>query len=114
MKGKEKPITVIIAVICLLSAAAFLLYPRDKGRYAVICADGKTVIRKNLSETGSFTCPEIPDMEFEISANGIKVTESDCPDKICIKTGYIKNKGEAAVCMPNRVIVTVEGDDNEE
>ncbi len=113
MKGKEKTIAAIIAVICLLSAAAYLLFPKEKGKYAVISADGKTVMRKNLSETGRFACPGIPDMEFEISEYGIKVTESDCPDKICIKTGYIKNKGEAAVCMPNRVIVTVEGDDNE-
>lgn len=113
MKGKEKIITSAIALLCILSAAVYFLIPGETGKYAVISQDGKTVMKKSLSEEGTFTCPEIPHMKFEISGEGIRVTESDCPDKICVKTGFVSREGEAAVCMPNRVIITVEGDDDE-
>ena len=35
------------------------------------------------------------------------VREADCPDKICVKQGHIKNPGEVIVCMPHRVVVTI-------
>lgn len=50
-------------------------------------------------------------MEFEIADGGVRVKSSDCPDKICVKTGLVSHEGMSAVCMPNRVIVTVEGTD---
>lgn len=113
MKGKEKIITAAIALLCIFSSAVFFLIPRETGKYAVISHDGKTVMKKSLTEEGTFTCPEIPDMRFEISDGGIRAIDSDCPDKICIKTGFVRKEGEAAVCMPNKVIITVEGDDDE-
>ena len=36
------------------------------------------------------------------------VTEASCPDKICVHHSPISQTGETIVCMPNRVIVTIE------
>ena len=36
------------------------------------------------------------------------VTEASCPDKICVRQNPISRTGETIVCMPNRVIVTIE------
>lgn len=36
------------------------------------------------------------------------VTEASCPDKICVHQSPISETGETIVCMPNRVIVTIE------
>ncbi len=37
------------------------------------------------------------------------IQDSPCKEKICIKMGKIKRPGEQAVCLPNRVIIEVEG-----
>ncbi len=44
-----------------------------------------------------------------VIANGqADVTEADCPDHICVKHRPISRAGESIVCLPNRVVVTVE------
>lgn len=109
----EKITVMILLAVCIAAAVIIHLIPADDPAYAVISADGEVVIRRPLSEEGEFSVPEIPNMKFEISDGGVRVTESDCPDKICIKTGRVTGENMSAVCMPNKVIVTVEGDFSE-
>jgi len=37
----------------------------------------------------------------------VRVKESSCPNKICVKTGWIKRSGEIIVCAPNEVTVRI-------
>jgi len=34
---------------------------------------------------------------------------SDCPDRVCVKSGRIKRPGEFAACVPNRFLIVIEG-----
>lgn len=40
---------------------------------------------------------------------GIEMIESDCPDKVCLVFGFVDNTNESIVCLPNKVLVEVEG-----
>ena len=63
--------------------------------------------------------------EFEIEGeNGVKNTVkiengevsiicSNCPDKICISTGAIKDGVIPIVCLPNKLIIKIEGKQKE-
>lgn len=44
-------------------------------------------------------------LRFE--ADGISVAATDCPDRICQRTGKIARKGESIVCAPLGVCVTL-------
>lgn len=44
-----------------------------------------------------------------IENGGIRVTESDCPDGICVGMGRVSKPGEMIVCVPAGVIITVRG-----
>lgn len=35
--------------------------------------------------------------------------EADCPDKLCIHQKAISRDGESIICLPNRIVVTIEG-----
>ena len=62
------------------------ILPVDKDRtVSVEGPEGKTVI--------------------EIKDHRVRVTESPCHNKLCIKQGWIESG--AIVCLPNRVIVTI-------
>ncbi|HHV63465.1 MAG TPA: NusG domain II-containing protein [Peptococcaceae bacterium] len=37
------------------------------------------------------------------------VEDSSCPDKVCIRTGKISKPGQSIVCLPNKTVVTIEG-----
>ena len=50
----------------------------------------------------------------EISEKGVRVLDSPCPYKLCIKSGLIRRSAETLVCLPNRVVVRITGDKGEE
>ncbi len=45
--------------------------------------------------------------------NRICFLESDCPDKVCVKTGWLSHPGDIAVCLPNKIIIKLEQDKNQ-
>jgi hypothetical protein len=47
----------------------------------------------------------------EIKDHRVRVTESPCRNKLCIKQGWIESG--AIVCLPNRVVVTIGNDEDE-
>lgn len=40
---------------------------------------------------------------------GIEIEEADCPDQICVNTGHINKPGQMIVCLPHKLIITIEG-----
>lgn len=42
----------------------------------------------------------------------IGVTESDCPDKICVRQGFISNGALPIICLPHKLSVVITDDDN--
>jgi len=43
----------------------------------------------------------------------IRYELSDCPDKVCVKTGWLDKPSLTAACLPNRTIVKVTGENDE-
>lgn len=103
---------IIIICICLFSALVFFLpslFSAEENLTAVITADGEIVKEIKLAET---TDEKIQVGEVEIIAKGKEVyfSQSDCPDKTCIKTGKLDAAGESSACVPNRVSVVIKGE----
>ena len=40
---------------------------------------------------------------------GIRFISSPCPDKLCVKHGWVNDEMDLAACLPNGLVVTVEG-----
>lgn len=43
----------------------------------------------------------------EIDGMRAHVVSSPCPDKLCVKMGWLERPGEYAACLPNRVLAEV-------
>lgn len=103
---------IIIVLLLGLALGAHLLRglgSEDAGTaFAVISRDGAVVGKIPLSESGEYRYQEIHGMVFTVSEGKISVTESGCGDRTCIRTGAVSRSGEAIICAPNRVAVTVE------
>ncbi len=104
----------IYLIIFLAAAAAaffgFWLANREAGEEAAVYIGEDEYIRLPLDQ----------DTEIVIEGAGggqnrlvirdgyADVTEATCPDQICVHQAPISQTGETIVCMPNRVIVTIE------
>ena len=47
------------------------------------------------------------EVQLEVKNHRIAFISSDCPDKVCIHNGWLSREGEQAICLPNRVSVTL-------
>lgn len=45
---------------------------------------------------------------IQVEKGRIRFKYADCPDKICVNTGWLEDVGDTAVCLPNRAVVTIE------
>jgi hypothetical protein len=82
------------------------LFP--SGTLVKISLDNKTVYTLSLQEDSSATVRgSLGENLIEIKNGKVHMKDAPCPDKICIKQGWI-DRG-AIVCLPNKVVVTVGG-----
>ena len=42
---------------------------------------------------------------IEVSGSRARVFEADCPDQICVATGWLTKPGHRSVCVPNRMVL---------
>lgn len=52
---------------------------------------------------------EIGVMTIEIADDSVKVVDSPCKDKYCMKQGEIDSPGESIICLPGKVKITIQG-----
>lgn len=61
-------------------------------------------------------------MEFEteygfniisVEDGKIRISKSDCPDQICVLQGNVHKSGETIVCLPNKFVIEIKGDNSE-
>lgn len=111
----EKRVKLILGVVLgvmLLASAAFLLRPGSAERLtATIQVDGKVVreLRLDTAADEVFSIEEqtgLP-IEFEVRDHAIRFLHSDCPDKICINSGFLRRDMDIASCLPNRAVLSV-------
>lgn len=100
---------IALFIFIVVIAAAGMLLPAGSGGgiTAVIRVDGREYREVDLSVDQSFY---IGNVKIEVRDGAIAFTESDCPHKECVRSGWLKTPGSSAACLPNRVSITVEGE----
>jgi len=100
---------IILPVIIIIGYSSGYLNGK-KGAVCEIKINGKIAHIINLSEQEhEFELPENPHIKFKIKDNAVAFISSDCPDKICVNTGWLRYAGQSAACMPNRVSIHISG-----
>lgn len=80
---------------------------QEKGAMAVVTVDGEE----------RYTCSLFIEKEIDIDGTNKLIIKdgmadmifADCPDQVCVKHEPISKAGESIICLPNRVVVTIEG-----
>lgn len=105
---------ILVGAILLLALLLFFLVRNGQdratgtGAVAVVTVDGAEVGRYPLNKSGTF--PLNNGSNILVVENGEAwVSEANCPDKVCMGMGKISRNGEFIACLPNRLIVVVEG-----
>lgn len=98
-----------IIVISLLSVTIILITSKQ-GNYVTIEQNGTITAVLQINKNQKYNIyNENNEIENTILIeNGqVSMIYANCPDKICEKHKAIKNNNESIICLPNKVIVTV-------
>ena len=98
---------IIIAVIFLSLISFYLFKDNIMGSKAEIIYNGEIIDTVNLNKDLAVSYHVNPEVVFELSGGKIRFSHSDCPDKVCINTGFIQYVGESAACLPNKTIIRI-------
>ncbi|WP_349945634.1 NusG domain II-containing protein [Lacrimispora sp. BS-2] len=101
-----------ILVISGLLSGIFYARNRKPAEQVVVTVDGKPVVTLDLHKDTDMVIDGYGGTDHLVIKDGYaSITEASCPDKVCVRTGKIHRSGELIVCLPNRVVVTIEGEE---
>ncbi len=110
--GLQKKDLYLIGALLLVAAALWLGRGliQSEGAYVIVSVNGKELQRYSLYEDAEIEIFSGEHGNLLIIKDGAaQITQADCPDKLCVKTGSISFSGQSIVCLPNKVIVEIIG-----
>ena len=81
---------------------------------AVVTVDGTVTARLPLSQDARLEIVSEGGVNLLVIENGAaRVAEADCRNQVCVHSRPIAQEGELIVCLPHKVVVTVERHEGE-
>jgi hypothetical protein len=107
----KRDFIILAAIVLFALLLVFALnYHTESAVNAVITVGGKEVKEINLKTAENETLTLENGIEILVKDGRIGFVKSDCPDKICIKSGMLSHAGEAAACLPHKTVISLEGE----
>lgn len=121
VKDKKKTKAELILVIGLVIVAGciylYLHYAgAAKGAKVQILVDGEVTQEYDLFSSQKVAIEtENGGQNMLVIDNGeCYLDDANCPDKLCVKQGVISKSGQSIICLPHKVVITIEGADEAE
>jgi hypothetical protein len=113
MKQSDRITAVVILTAVALVVVSWIVMHRTRGTVAVVRVDSKVVATVDLTlrepQTLRITGMLGPLVIATDGKGSIRVVESTCPDQICVHTVPARSPGDQIICVPNRMVITIEG-----
>lgn len=105
----------MILIVFILAIAIGLLLIKLPARanteqmHAQILIDGDTYMDIDLSQLDEEEVINARGCTIIADRSGIRFTDADCPDKICVHSGKLTKPGDMAACVPNKTMIRIVG-----
>lgn len=106
----DKLLVTVLIVAAACGIIPSLFQSAHNQQFAEIRLDGKLIqtveLRQGYSERIRIGGNQHYN-EIEIADRRIRVVDADCPDQVCIKTGWISFPPQEIVCLPWHVVIKI-------
>lgn len=108
-KIKILDIVIIVILLGLTVFSYFYFYSNSSGTVKVKTDNG--VYKYSIAEKQEIKLSgPLGDTVLLIENNEVKITTSACPNKTCVHQGAVSKGSDVLACLPNKVIITIEGE----
>ena len=110
---RSRPLDRLVVVLLLLLCGLLLVWlrPGPPGRRLLVERDGVVIYTAplDLERTVELT-GRLGITRLAIGQGSVCIEDSACPRKVCIGMGRIERAGELLACVPNGLLVRIDGD----
>jgi hypothetical protein len=102
-----------LIVVIVLAAAGLFAYQSGEvreGCWVRLQAAGQVQILSLEKDAYIEVIGPLGTSRIEIGTQGARFSEAPCFHKLCIKQGWIRFAGQVVACIPNQMILAVQGD----
>ncbi|MBQ5760502.1 MAG: NusG domain II-containing protein [Clostridia bacterium] len=103
----------LLGGLLLISAVVGWMFAGKDGKTAVVTLDGIVLAEIDLSRVEtSYTIEAEGNCHntIEFDRGRVRVSHADCPDQVCVDTGWIEDGTVPIVCLPNRLVIEITGE----
>lgn len=109
-----KPLDIIF-IVATLALSFYFIFAASKGNALkrLLLINGEEIVTLSWKDQ-ALNLYEMTgkQMFVEVNDGKARVLRSSCPDKLCVKMGWISECGHIAACLPNNVALMVDCSDN--
>lgn len=101
---------ILIGIIILLAVSILgyhFLKGKDGDAFVVIKVDGQAYGKYDLAADQTIDINGTNTLVIRDGQADMK--DASCPDKLCVHQKAISRDGESIICLPNKIVVTIEG-----
>lgn len=118
-KDKKTRNDIILGVAVIVLAAGIWLTTellKKEGSFAVVTVNGAETARYSLEEDSEIRLEsENGGYNILVIKNGkADIIEASCPDHVCVDQRAVSKTGEAITCLPNKTVITIDGEEEAE
>lgn len=106
-------IALIAGMLAIMLGAVVLFRARTGGHIANVYQDGACIASIDLAAVEEPYSFEIVDGDghqntVEVEPGRIRVSTANCPDQICVETGWLSGGVKPIVCLPAKLTIQLE------
>ena len=107
---KADIILLVVLVVVGIASSVYFAVSRSAGERVIIESDGELYARYSLNEDQRIEVKNGNKVNIVVIEGGeVYVEEASCKNQVCVDTGRIDQAGESIICLPNKLVVRIEG-----
>ena len=113
-KLRNDCILIIGILVCVILAFVFFKVFQKDGQFVSVIIDGQEENRFSLSDDIEHNIISGENGEYYnrliIKENKVYIIDANCRDGICVDHKPVNKSGETIVCLPHKLVVSIEND----
>ena len=108
MTGGDWLVVLLLLMLSLAGIVSIATMP-EGSRVLVTCGDELCFTAPLDQPRTFFIDGPLGQTKLVIDEQGARIVESPCPRKICVSMGAAKHTADLLACVPNRILVLIDG-----
>ena len=104
---------IAVAIAGTIGSVVWVSAVHTQAARIIVDVDGRPVYTAPLSTPCTKEIAGTRGMvRVEIEGGRVRIAEADCPNHVCVRSGWHNSAGDVIVCVPNKTIVRIMGGDD--